>query len=422
MEHLLYKQNKSYYLILFSLLIFSCNKDIDIDEADNSNETVINPTALFLCKDGMADIYPCKGYDLMAHMPLSTFDATSGNDSWGWTDPISGNEYAIVGLDNGTAFINISDTENPVYLGKLPTADISSPWRDIKVYKDHAFIVADNTVGQDGHGMQVFDLKRLRNVANTPATFSADYRLTDFGRAHNIVINETSGYAYIVGGNSNIPYEGGPIFVNIQDPKNPFVEGGYAKSGYTHDAQVVTYSGPDTDYINREIFIGSNENEVVIVDVTDKSNPVKISSVTYPNVIYAHQGWLTQDMKYFILGDEVDEIANGNNTRAIIFDFTDLDNPLYYFQYLANNTASDHNGYIIGNTFYQASYRAGLRVIDISNIGGKSFSEIGYFDTYPDNNNPITDGTWNVYPFFESGNILLSDINLGLFIVRSNSL
>ena len=375
------------------------------------------PSSKIICENGFADIYPCKDYDLIAHMPLSVFGASDGNDSWGWTDPVSGKEYAILATDRLTAFVDISDPEKPIYLANVPTATISSPWRDVKVYNNHAFIVADNVAGEDNHGVQVFDLTRLRNVQNPPQTFAPDTRLTDIGRAHNIVINENSGYAYTVGGTTA---NGGPVFINIQNPKTPVVEGSFSAGDYSHDAQVVMYNGPDTDYSGREILIGSNENEVVIADVTDKTNPNIISTISYPNVGYTHQGWFTEDMRYFILGDETDEIHFGNNTRLIILDATDLDNPVNHFEYLANTAAIDHNGYVKGNTFYQASYRAGLRVLDISNIANKSFTETAFFDTYPEDDETAFDGAWNVYPFFESGNIVISDINRGLFIVRKS--
>lgn len=377
-------------------------------------------TPLAVCENGLAGIYPCNGYDLMVQIPLSVFGAAEANDSWGWTDPDTGKEYALIATDRNTAFVDISDINNPVYLGNVPTATTASPWRDVKVYNNHAFIVADNNQGEDSHGLQVFDLTRLRNVTNPPEVFTPDARLEEIGRAHNVVINEESGYAYIVGGNRNSTFAGGPIFINIQNPKSPVIEGGFSEGGYSHDAQVVTYSGPDTDYIGREILIGSNENEVVIADVTDKSNPLIISTISYPNVRYAHQGWFTEDMKYFILGDELDEVRIGNNTRIITFDFSDLDNPLYHFDYLANNPSIDHNGYIKGNTYFQASYRAGMRVLDISNIDNKSYTEIGFFDTYPDDDATAFDGAWNVYPYFESGNIVISDINRGLFVVRKS--
>lgn len=353
------------------------------------------------CSGGMAGGFPCDGYDLQSKITLAEMSASDGNDSWGWTDPNDGKEYALVGLDNGTAFIDISNPTNPLYLGKLPTHTSASIWRDIKVYNNYAFIVSE----AGGHGMQVFDLTRLRNVASPPETFTEDAHLGVFGSAHNIAINEDSGYAYVIGANAA---NGGPLFIDISNPLSPFQIGDYDGSDYTHDAQIITYDGPDTDYTGKEILFGSNENEVVIVDVTDKSNPLLISTMSYSNTVYSHQGWLTEDRNFFLLGDEIDEQTFGFNTRTIVFDVSDLDNPSWNFDYSANISSTDHNGYVKGNTFYLASYSGGLRVIDISDIENQNMSEIGYFDTYPANNNANYSGTWNVYPFFESGNIVIS--------------
>ncbi|SRX52384.1 choice-of-anchor B family protein [Aequorivita sp. CIP111184] len=363
------------------------------------------------CVNGMAGAYPCNGIDFMSRLSLSDLNANSGNDSWGWTDPQDGKEYAIMGLNNGAAFVDISDPVNPIYLGKLPTHTDSSTWRDIKVYNNYAFVVSE----ANGHGMQVFDLTRLRNVQNPPATFSEDAYYGGFGHCHNIVINEETGYAYAVGTST---FGGGPHFVNIQDPLNPVAAGGFSDDNYCHDAQVVMYDGPDSDYAGREIFFGSNEDRVSIVDVTDKNNPQGISIGLYGSVEYTHQGWLTEDKRYFIIGDELDESSFGFNTRTIIFDVSDLDNPVVHFEYEADTQAIDHNGYVLGTDFYLSSYRAGLRIIDISDIENENMVETKFFDTYPNNNSANFDGAWSVYPYFASGNIVISDIDRGLFIVR----
>jgi choice-of-anchor B domain-containing protein len=270
--------------------------------------------------------------------------------------------------------------------------------------------------------MQVFDLTRLINVTNPPETFTADTHFTDFGRAHNIVINEASGYAYIVGTNRNGPFAGAPLFINIQNPTSPVSEGGLDEGGYSHDAQVITYNGPDSDYTGHEILIGSNENEIVIADVTDKANPTTISTISYSNVGYAHQGWFTENMNYFIVGDELDELNTGINTRTLVFDFSDLDNPTLHMTYSGSNLAIDHNGYVNGNTFFLANYRAGVRMIDISDIDNSNMTEIGFFDTYPENNGADFNGAWNVYPYFASENIIISDIDRGLFIIKKSDL
>jgi choice-of-anchor B domain-containing protein len=376
------------------------------------------------CVNGFADIYPCDGYDLIGYLsledlsiPSSEGGGLSGNDSWGWTDSEDGKEYALIGLSSHAAFVDISNPNNMKLIGVLPTATVNSSWRDIKVYDNHAFIVSE----AGSHGMQVFDLTRLRDVQNPPVEFNADTHFTEFGSAHNIVINEESGYAYVVGTNRNGPYQGGPLFINIQNPASPVSEGGFGDGGYSHDAQVVTYNGPDTDFTGKEILIGSNEDEVVIVDVSDKENPTTISTIDYSNIKYTHQGWFTEDLQYFIVGDELDEQNFGNNTRTLIFDFSNLDDPTLSFEYFSQNTSIDHNGYTLGDSYFLASYRAGMREISISDIGNQSMSEVGFFDTYPENDNANFNGVWNVYPYFESGNIIISDIEKGLFIVKKSN-
>jgi len=250
-------------------------------------------------------------------------------------------------------------------------------------------------------------------VGSTVEDFEEDALYTGFGNAHNIVVNEETGYAYAVGTST---FEGGPHFVNIQDPLNPIAAGGYAMSDYTHDAQVVIYNGPDTEYQGREIFIGSNENEVVVVDVTDKENPTFISNTVYPNIGYTHQGWLSEDQTVFYANDETDERDFGLDARTLIFDFTDLDNPFYIGPFFGVNQAIDHNLYVNGDELFLSNYTAGMRVADISN---KTVPvDIGFFDTFPANDNTSFDGVWSIYPYFPSGNIIINDIDGGLFIVR----
>ena len=373
-----------------------------------------NSIAQTPCENGMAGDYPCNGYDLQSFISLAELETDRGNDSWGWTDPDNGDEYAIMGVKNGTVFIDISDPINPIYLGKLPTHTDNSTWRDIKVYQNYAFIVSEAS----NHGMQVFDLTRLRNVSNAPETFTEDAHYDGFGSSHNLVINEETGYAYSVGDNT---YSGGAHFIDISDPLNPIAAGGYSDDGYTHDAQVVIYNGPDIDYTGREIYIGSNEDKVVIVDLTDKNNPQHISSVTYSNFSYTHQGWITEDFKYYILGDESDEINFGFNTKTIVLDLTDLDNPIHSFDYSGPTLATDHNGYVNGNLFYLANNAAGLRVIDISDISNGEMTEIGFFDSHPLNDFAGYEGIWSNYPYFESGNIVISDRE-GFLVVKSSTL
>ena len=410
--------------LIISVLVFACAKELpelpqiidDITLEPTPIQTVLDLSGT-PCDNGMAGIYPCLGYDLLAKISLETFGSEAANDNWGWVDHESGKEYVLSGLDDGTAFIDISDPKNPIFLGKLPTATTVSPWRDIKIYKNHAFIVSE----APEHGLQVFDLTRLRLIDEFQI-FTSDTRLTDFGNAHNIWINKESGYAYVFGSEL---YQGGPLFINITNPKNPQVEGGYADDSYTHDAHIVTYDGPDNQYKGREILFGSNSdggenNKIIIVDITDKSNPIRINSITYTNGGYTHQGFLSEDHRYFFLGDELDELQYGAPTQTRIFDLNSLSNPTLHMNYFGGVNAIDHNGYVKGDEFYLASYTAGLRVLDISQIQNKYVTEIGFFDTYPSNNNPKFNGVWSIYPFFESGVIAINDIESGLFLVKAS--
>ncbi len=370
------------------------------------------------CENGFAGEYPCEGIDLLSFLPNSLFGANRGNDCWGWTDTLTGREYALYGNSANTAFVDITDPVNPVYIGKLNSHSGTSIWRDIKVYKNHAFIVSE----AKNHGMQVFDLTRLRNVDvdSMPMIFSEDAHDNSFNHAHNIAINEQTGYAYIVGANV---YGGGPEFINIQDPKHPVAEGGFSDAGYTHDAEILVYEGPDTSYQGREIYFGANGYSVAIIDVTDKKNPVIISQFSYPLVRYTHQLWLDSTQRFLFVNDELDEQKYGNNTKNIVFDITDLDNPFLRTEYLGKTTAIDHNNYVLGDELYIANYRAGMRIIDIKNIDKSdsiisTMNEVAFFDTYPKNDFPRFDGAWSVYPFFKSGTIIISDINKGLFVVK----
>lgn len=369
------------------------------------------------CVGGNAAGYPCNNVNLMAHVDFPAMGATgptSGSSCWGWTDPLNGREYAIMGCSTHTAFVDITDPANPVYKGKLnSTNNVSSMWREMKVFNNYAFIVSEAA----GHGLQIFDLTKLRTVT-TPQVFTVDALYTGFGNCHTITINETKGYAYC---NGTALFGGGPHIVNINNPLAPFYAGDYINNGYSHDSQVVTYNGPDTEHVGKEILIGANEDHVVVADVTDPSNTMWISDTFYSNTAYTHQGWFTPDHKYWILGDELDELDFGFKSRTIILDMTDLDAPVFLNDYYGPTTAIDHNGFVQGNKFYLSNYTAGLRVIGTDNIDQGSMSELGYFDTYPQNDNATFNGAWSVYPYFPSGSIIISDIDRGLFIVRKSA-
>jgi choice-of-anchor B domain-containing protein len=384
------------------------------------------------CSDGNVGAFDCKGVDMQSFLPIGEIGGERGielNDIWGWTDPETGTEYALVGRTNGTSFVDVSDPTNPVYVGQLPMTEGArvNSWRDIKVYADHAFVVADNA-GE--HGMQIFDLTQLRDVeaGEMPKTFEETALYDGIHSAHNMVINEETGYGYIVGSSGGGNTCGGGLhMLNLEDPTNPTFEGCFADrstgrsgTGYSHDAQCVVYDGPDQEYQGREICIGFNETAVSIADVEDKDNPRAIATASYPDHAYVHQGWLTEDHRYLYQNDELDEMQGKvDNTRTLVWDVSDLDNPQLVNEKLLPEESIDHNLYVKGDRMYQSNYLSGLRILDISNPTEPE--EVAHFDTEPfGKNNAGFAGSWSNYPYFESGTIVVSSIDEGLFILKES--
>ncbi|MDQ3645235.1 MAG: choice-of-anchor B family protein, partial [Actinomycetota bacterium] len=419
------------------------------------------------CENGVAaGAFPCKGIDLAGFLPLDGLGGASPvalnpeensgqlNDIWGWTDPATRREYALVGKTNGTAFVDVSDPAKPLFLGELPSHQgvagvpvetLFNIWRDVKVYRDHAFIVAEEPT----HGMQVFDLKQLRGAdAAEPETFkeTAHYsyvldgfgsvlepseRLNTLDNAHNIAINEESGVAYAVG--TSTCNGGGLHMIDISQPADPkflgcvLEEGSPTDESYVHDAQCVTYDGPDLRYSGREICFDSNEDSLTIVDVTDLATgtgePRQLSRTEYEDSAYTHQGWLTEDGRHFLVDDELDEreTEGVDRTQTYIFNVENLENVKLVKAHEGVTGAIDHNLYVRGNRAFQANYRSGLRVLDTGRAAEGLLPEVGFFDVFPENDKPEFNGAWSNYPYFASGTVVVSGIEQGLFVLRPDA-
>ncbi len=380
------------------------------------------------CEEGAASVFTCSDVDLVSFLPVQRLGGGRGvkvNDVWGWTDPVTGTEWALVGRYDGTAFVDLSDPGNPIYAGELPLTEGARPnvWRDVKVYENHAFIVAD---GAGEHGMQVFDLTRLRDVADPPRTFEATAHYDRIHSAHNIVLNEETGFAYAVGASGGGDTCGGGLhMIDVREPAEPTFAGCFAdaatgrqRTGYSHDAMCIVYHGPDEEHRGKEICFGSNETALSIADVTDKDAPVALAMEEYPNAQYSHQGWIDPEHEYFYMNDELDELGGAvANTRTLIWDVKDLDEPLLVNEHLSENRSSDHNLYILDDVMFQSNYVSGLRVLDISDRLNPE--EIGYFDTVPwGEDEPGFDGSWSNYPYFASGIVVVTSGAEGVFVLR----
>lgn len=416
------------------------------------------------CVDGMAGTFPCDGIDLLSFVPSSEFGGSDPlgfedggpasaplgggvSDIWGWVDEEGeadgngkGDEYVIAGKTNGVAFFNITDPTAPVFLGELENPSPGQlVWHDIKVHKNHAFIVSESV----NHGLSVFDLTQLRGMTE-PQTFrvSDTTNIPTSFSVHNIAINEESEFAYLVGGNNGIfvptTCQGGLEMFDISNPALPVFAGchstgeGGGPSGltsYIHDTQCVTYRGPDTEFTDRELCFNSSEDHMSIVDVTNKLLPEQVALVEYPDTSYAHQGWLTEDFSHFIMGDELDEpdaTEDGEpiKTRSLVFDVSDIRDANFTGFSQGETGAIDHNMYTLDGLVYQSNYAAGLRVLDIADVadvdleGNFDLPQVAFFDGFPAHDDPEFVGTWSNYPYFPSGTIAMTGIDEGLFFLK----
>ncbi len=385
------------------------------------------------CTNGAAGNYDCNNVNLQSHLPLSQMSSrpSSGNDIWGYRDLNNGREYAIMGLFNGTIVVDVTDPAAPKEVGTV--AGVNNSWRDVKVYQffDHVTkkYKAYAYVTTEGNGgFQVIDLTK------TPDSVSLANTINVFQTAHNVYLGNIDystglpldgqeAYLYIAGSNNG---NGSYRIFDLKNPTNPSLVTTPPSTGYVHDATNLSITDSRTSQCANghnpcELFIDFNETSMDIWDTTDKANPVKLSATSYNGVRYTHSGWYSHDKNYIFIQDELDEQRNGVNTTLYVMDIRDLTQPSIVGSYVGPTRAIDHNGFTLGDKYYMSNYKRGLTVLDVSSPAIPA--EIGFFDTFPvpAANDAQFDGAWGAYPYLPSGNILVSDISNGLYILKDNS-
>ena len=312
--------------------------------------------------------FSCNKVDFLSFISLRDLGISSlrsntnaASDMWGWFSP-TGREITIEALDNGVAFIDSTDPVNPVILAKMESGRLASPWTDVKVYQNVAYVVKDTTsfesTAQREYGVEVFDLLRLEGLLSRqdlPLSLAPDFVYTGHGKSHNLAVNPDTGFLYSVG---TTTCNGGLHMIDLNtDPLAPTFAGCASSDGYTHDVECVLYTGPDTAFTGREICFAFNEDSLTIWDVTVKTSPVILSRTCYPEATYTHQGWLTDDMSMLLLDDELDEVCgpngagggrcDGTTTRALTttyyIDVSDLSDPKPVGRYEHPSNSIDHN-------------------------------------------------------------------------------
>jgi len=329
---------------------------------------------------------------LLGHL---NYDA-GANDVWGYVDG-QGKEYAIVGLVNGTSFVDVSDPSNPIEKALIPGP--TCVWRDIKTWNNYAYVVHDGVDFSQSQGLTIVDLS---NLANGVIDYNHFYYDGQFNNAHNIYIDE-KGCVYLFGGNYST---GGALMFDIsQDPENPQYLGEF-EDYYLHDGMV-----------RGDTLWGSAiwEGVVAAIDVSDKSNPSILGSALTPNT-FTHNAWISDD------GNTVyttDEVQSGSIAAVDVSDVTNMSVIDNIQSWSLETNVIPHNTHVLGKFLVTSYYCDGETVVDASDP--YNLQEVAYYDT-SDSTGGTYSGAWGTYPWLPSGNILVTDRQEGLHVLSIDNL
>ena len=383
------------------------------------------------CVNGRAaDLFACEGVDLQSFVSLADLrpGALSGSNLWGFVDLDDGREYAVMGVNTGTAVVEVTDPARPRVVGSV--AGPTSVWREVKVYQPwnaalgrhdaYAYVVSEAPTA----GLQILDLSSL------PASVSLLDTLREFDTAHTVFVanvDPASGAPNVADVPPVLYIEGSDqafLSLDISNPREPFVTG-HLFNSYVHDIWAGVFRGARAaacaaPHDPCEVVVDWGGDAIRIVDFTAKHSPVTLAVFEYPELGYAHSGWISRDGNYVFSFDELDELHGTENSRIRVIDISDLAHPRLAAVWNSNTRAIEHNGYVVGDKLYVSYYEHGVTILDVSTP--TSPRQIGFFDTFPSGEETAFHGVWGVFPFLPSGTILASSIDGagGLFVLRES--
>ncbi len=308
---------------------------------------------------------------------------------WGYTAP-NGREYAFLGYSKGTGIYDITDAPNIVECDTVAGPESYYNYREFTVVGNYLYIVTEGT--GTGKGLQVVNLSYLPDSVHLVMTWT----FSGFNRAHTV--KSSGNYLYINGADYN---SGGVIVVDVTNPENP-IKRGNGPPLYVHDCFIKN----DTIYAAN---ISASPSRMSVIDATNKDSLRLITEFIYPNAI-CHLVWTSDDRHYLVTSDE------GGSTHARIWDSSDLFNITFVYEYLPYQPSMVHNSYFKGNLLFMAHYRAGVVVLDCSNLPSAP-NVAGYYDTF-NGQGLDAQGAWNVYPYYPSGKFVVSDMMTGLWVFK----
>jgi choice-of-anchor B domain-containing protein len=323
------------------------------------------------------------------------YNDTGLNDIWGWADPETGIEYAIVGLQQGVSIVSLEDPENAEEVVRIPGQ--FSTWRDMKTWGNFAYITTDQ--GGTTEGVTVIDMSQLPEAAPYYHWTPDLPGLGTLETCHNIYIDEF-GYAYLAGCNMN---NGGMVILNVDTETGEPEFVGPAPAIYSHDVYVV-----NNHMYASEIYVG----DMTIYDVSDKENIQALGATGTP-FSFTHNIWVNEDETVAFTTDEVADAP------VAAYDITDFSEIEELDQYRPVGTVGlgviPHNVHVWDNYLLISYYTDGGRVVDASRAD--NLIEVGNYDTWLGGDGGFS-GAWGLYPFLPSQTVLVTDINNGLYVLQ----
>jgi len=332
---------------------------------------------------------------------------------WGYSDSL-GNEYAIMGHNAGTSIVNITNPSSPVEVDMVPGPTAGGTiWREIKTYNKYAYVVSEHTSPSNLSGLQIIDLSYLPDSVRYVKRYLWPGVDETNARAHTVTV-DSQGYIFIQGGTATLggANQGGIRILSLADPENP-VPVSVFDPRYVHDVFI-----QDTILFAHNIF--DFPGHIDIVNISDRANPQLIHSHIYQNG-FSHDSWTTEDKNYLVSSDEMEGLTIKIWDISVLWDAdpNNNDDITLVGEYISDPVYMAHEPRVKGNYVYISHYVEGVRVVDISNLSDPV--EVGYYDTYPQPGSGFS-GDWGVWPFFPSGNFVVSDIQTGLYIFKFDSL
>ena len=320
------------------------------------------------------------------------------NEVWGLV--VNEREFAVIGSTSGTHIFDVTDPVNSEQVQFIPGAAVGTQIIHRDYHDRDGFLYA---VSDEGNStLQIIDIKQLPDAA--PVVYDSNELIKT---AHNIFIDENLNklYACNVRSASSGWNASSLVIFDIENPINP--------------VQLINYEVPATGagvhdmwVKNDTAFLNNGGDGLFVVDFTDLTSPQIIGSLTdYTDKGYNHSGWPTADMKTYIMADE----DWGYDMKGLdISDLSEITEKTTFSSEIHPNSIA-HNQLIKDNYVYVSSYHDGLQVYDISDQ--ENPTKVASFSTYLMDDHDSYRGAWGVYPFLPSGNILVSDMQYGLYVL-----